>query len=151
MSNSTTNTYQMKRDILNYSKKNSNGCVRDKQKFIADMIYGLLAAKKLRAFWDRPRASGADPEEKHHRPVVPPALGRNRQTTPSTKIQTAFSLWIKPSAHIPHLSALQSPMRLGVFWLMWILFALSPLTSCLDEFPSLLSVALFLFLPFAET
>ena len=45
MSNSTTNTYQMKRDILNYSKKISNGCVRDKQKFTADMIYGLLAAK----------------------------------------------------------------------------------------------------------
>ena len=35
----------MKRDILNYSKKISNGCTRDKQKFSADMIYGLLAAK----------------------------------------------------------------------------------------------------------
>lgn len=45
MSNSTTNTYQMKRDILNYSKKIPNGCTRDKQKFSADMIYGLLAAK----------------------------------------------------------------------------------------------------------
>ena len=45
MSNSTTNTYQMKRDILNYSKKISKGCTRNRQKFSADMIYGLLAAK----------------------------------------------------------------------------------------------------------
>lgn len=45
MSNCTTNTYQMKRDILNYSKRISSGCTRDKQKFSADMIYGLLASK----------------------------------------------------------------------------------------------------------
>lgn len=45
MSNSTTKTYQMKREILNYSKKISKGCARDKQKFSADMIYGLLSAK----------------------------------------------------------------------------------------------------------
>ena len=45
MSNSTTNTYQMKREILNYSKKLSQDSPRDKQKACADMIYGLLAAK----------------------------------------------------------------------------------------------------------
>ena len=45
MSYSTTNTYQMKRDILNYFNKISKGCKRDKQKFSADMIHGLLAAK----------------------------------------------------------------------------------------------------------
>lgn len=45
MSNYTTKTYQMKREILTYSKKISKGCLRDKQKFTADMIYGLLAAK----------------------------------------------------------------------------------------------------------
>ena len=45
MSNYTTETYQMKREILNFSKKISNGCTRDKQKFTADMIYGLLSSK----------------------------------------------------------------------------------------------------------
>ena len=50
MSNSTTNTYQMKRDILNYSKKKSNGCVRDKQKFYRRHDLRPSGGKKLRAF-----------------------------------------------------------------------------------------------------
>ena len=45
MSNYTTNIYQMKREILTYSKKISKDCLRDNQKFTADMIYGLLASK----------------------------------------------------------------------------------------------------------
>ena len=45
MRNYTTDTYQMKREILSFSKKISMGCTRDKQKFTADMIYGLLSAK----------------------------------------------------------------------------------------------------------
>ena len=42
MSNYTTETYQMKREILNFSKKISNGCTRDKQKFTADTLYELI-------------------------------------------------------------------------------------------------------------
>lgn len=45
MSNYTTETYEMKREILNYSKKISKGCARNKQKFSADMIYGILSSK----------------------------------------------------------------------------------------------------------
>ena len=45
MSDYTTKTYQMKREILSFSQKISKGCARDKQKFTADMIYGLLATK----------------------------------------------------------------------------------------------------------
>lgn len=45
MNNYTTEIYQMKRDILNFSKKISKGCTRGKQKFTADMIYGLLSSK----------------------------------------------------------------------------------------------------------
>lgn len=45
MSNYTTETYEMKREILNFSEKISKGCVRNKQKFTADMIYGILSSK----------------------------------------------------------------------------------------------------------
>lgn len=41
MNNFTTNTYEMKRDILNFSKKMSNGLNKPVQKFISDMIYGI--------------------------------------------------------------------------------------------------------------
>ena len=44
MSHYTTETYQMKREILGYSKKISRHCSRDVQKFSADMIYGLLSS-----------------------------------------------------------------------------------------------------------
>ena len=38
MDNFTTNTYQMKRDIYNFSKKISEGSSKPKSKFITDMI-----------------------------------------------------------------------------------------------------------------
>jgi len=41
MNNFTTNTYEMKRDILNFSKKISKGVKKDTQKFIMDMEYGI--------------------------------------------------------------------------------------------------------------
>lgn len=40
----TTETYQMKREILNFSKKLSSKLSRPEQKFAADMTYGLLAS-----------------------------------------------------------------------------------------------------------
>ena len=40
----TTETYQMKREILNFSKKLSSGPSKPEQKFVADMTYGLLAS-----------------------------------------------------------------------------------------------------------
>ena len=45
MSNYTTETYQMKREIFSFSKKVSKGSTQDKQKFTADMIYGLLSSE----------------------------------------------------------------------------------------------------------
>ena len=41
MYNFTTNTYEMKREILNFSKKVGNGVNKSTQKFIMDMEYGI--------------------------------------------------------------------------------------------------------------
>lgn len=44
MFNSTTNTYQVKREILNFSNKISKHLSKPDKKFSADMTYGMLAA-----------------------------------------------------------------------------------------------------------
>ncbi len=44
MSKFTTNTYTMKREIVNFSNKISNLSSRPNQKFSADMIYGILSS-----------------------------------------------------------------------------------------------------------
>ena len=41
MNNFTTNTYEMKREILNFSKKVSEGVNKATTKFVMDMQYGL--------------------------------------------------------------------------------------------------------------
>ena len=45
MTNFTSNTYQMKREILNYTNKISKNLPKPAKKFIADITYGMLAAK----------------------------------------------------------------------------------------------------------
>lgn len=45
MVNFTSNTYQMKREILTFSNKVSKHLSKPDKKFSADMIYGMLAAK----------------------------------------------------------------------------------------------------------
>jgi len=45
MTNSTTNTYTMKREIINFSNNISKNLSKPDRKFIADMTYGMLAAK----------------------------------------------------------------------------------------------------------
>ncbi|MFI3213995.1 MAG: transposase [Eubacteriales bacterium] len=45
MANFTSNTYQMKREILNYTNKLSRNLPKPEKKFIADITYGMLAAK----------------------------------------------------------------------------------------------------------
>ena len=45
MVNFTSNTYQMKREILTFSNKISKHLSKPNKKFTADMIYGMLAAK----------------------------------------------------------------------------------------------------------
>lgn len=45
MNNFTTNTYEMKREILNFSEKMSKGLNKTSQKFISDMQYGLSKGK----------------------------------------------------------------------------------------------------------
>ena len=41
MVNSTSNTYQMKREILSFSNKISRKLPKPEKKFIADMNYGI--------------------------------------------------------------------------------------------------------------
>lgn len=43
MTNFTSNTYQMKREILNFSNKISRNLSKPERKFTADMTYGMLA------------------------------------------------------------------------------------------------------------
>ena len=45
MTNFTSNTYQMKREILTFSNKISRKLTRPEKKFTADMTYGILAAE----------------------------------------------------------------------------------------------------------
>lgn len=45
MSNSTTNTYAMKREILTFSNKLSKALPKPDRKFLAEMTYGMLAAR----------------------------------------------------------------------------------------------------------
>ena len=45
MSYSTTDTYKMKREILNYSKKFSGRLSLPEAKFNADMLYGVVASQ----------------------------------------------------------------------------------------------------------
>lgn len=44
MNNFTTNTYEMKREILNFSKKVSNGLTKPEEKFVQDIEYGIAAS-----------------------------------------------------------------------------------------------------------
>ena len=44
MRHSTTNTYQLKREIIGFSKRLSSGASKDQKKFAADMIYGILGS-----------------------------------------------------------------------------------------------------------
>ncbi|WP_312812807.1 hypothetical protein [Sedimentibacter sp.] len=44
MSNFTTNTYTLKREILNFSNKISKELPKPDRKFIADITYGMLAS-----------------------------------------------------------------------------------------------------------
>ena len=45
MNYSTTDTYQMKREIINYSKKISSPLPVAERKFLADMTYGIVASQ----------------------------------------------------------------------------------------------------------
>lgn len=47
MNNFTINNYEMKREIVNFSKKISNGCSKPENKFTMDMIYGISKSKDI--------------------------------------------------------------------------------------------------------
>ena len=47
MNNFTINNYEMKREIVNFSKKISKGCSKTESKFTMDMIYGILKSKDI--------------------------------------------------------------------------------------------------------
>ena len=59
MNNFTTNTYEVKRDILNFSKKISEGLCKPDKKFIADMLYGIEKSGSI-LFSDIARALNED-------------------------------------------------------------------------------------------
>lgn len=44
----TSNTYEMKRKVVNFSKLMANGLSKPETKFISDMIYGISAAKDIK-------------------------------------------------------------------------------------------------------
>ena len=47
MNNYTTNTYEMKRDIVNFSKKICKNSSKPELKFVTDMIYGISKSKDI--------------------------------------------------------------------------------------------------------
>jgi hypothetical protein len=47
MNNSTTETYMAKREILTFADKLSKGMGRPDVKFMADMIYGMIASESV--------------------------------------------------------------------------------------------------------
>lgn len=47
MNNFTTNNYEMKREIVNFSKKLSHGSDKPQAKFVLDMIYGISKSKDI--------------------------------------------------------------------------------------------------------
>lgn len=47
MNNFTTNTFQMKREIINFSKKISKNSSKHESKFLMDMIYGISKSKDI--------------------------------------------------------------------------------------------------------
>lgn len=47
MNNFTTNTFQMKREIINFSKKISKNSSKPETKFVMDMIYGISKSKDV--------------------------------------------------------------------------------------------------------
>lgn len=47
MNNFTTNTYEMKRDIVNFSKKLCKNSDKPETKFVTDMIYGISKSKDV--------------------------------------------------------------------------------------------------------
>jgi len=63
MNNFTTNTYEMKREIVNFSNKISSGLSKPTSKFVMDMQYGLakngscLISNIARALDDNPNLS----------------------------------------------------------------------------------------------
>lgn len=47
MNNFTTNTYEMKRDIIKFSEKVSKNSSKPESKFVTDMIYGIIKSKDV--------------------------------------------------------------------------------------------------------
>ena len=47
MNNFTTNNYEMKREIVNFSKKITNNSNKPESKFVMDMIYGISKSKDI--------------------------------------------------------------------------------------------------------
>ena len=47
MNDFTTNTYEMKRDIVNFSKKICKNSDKPETKFVTDMIYGISKSKNV--------------------------------------------------------------------------------------------------------
>lgn len=64
MFNFTTNTYEMKREILNFTKNMSRGLDKPSSKFISDMIYGIEKSQSI-LFTNIARELSEDTKLKH--------------------------------------------------------------------------------------
>lgn len=64
MNNFTTNTYEMKREILNFAKKMSINLDKPSSKFISDMIFGIEKSQSI-LFSDIARGLSEDTKLKH--------------------------------------------------------------------------------------
>lgn len=85
MKDFTINNYEMKREIVNFSKKITKNCNKSKSKFVLDMIYGILKSKDILLS----SISGAL-EEKIKKAYTIDRLSENLSGSLDTKIDTNY-------------------------------------------------------------
>ena len=80
MDNFTTNNYEMKRDIINFSKKISEDTSKPESKFVMDMIYGISKSKDILLS----SIAGALDEKTKNKLEFVSALAANPKASPQT-------------------------------------------------------------------
>ena len=88
MANFTSNTYQMKREILNFSSKISRKLSKPEKKFTADMVYGMLASESClltdivdQLHEDTKKVNSVERLTRHLNKGIPPAAQKSYLST----------------------------------------------------------------------
>lgn len=125
--NSTTNTYQMKREILNFSNRISKHLSKPDKKFSADMTYGMLAAGSClltdvvdQLHENTKKVSSVERLTRHLnngtsstalksylttiRKWVPATLLRNQRKGRILFFSSSKNIWVDTPLHSPHLT-----------------------------------------------